>query len=116
MMRYQNPILYMDLSDPDVIRVGEDFYMTASSFTYVPGLPVLHSRDLVHWEIVGYAADRLPAARYDRPAHGCGIWAPSFRYHHGLFYILPVPGNAIWSRRSPVGSIPARSSMKTGSG
>ena len=62
-MQYRNPILYMDLSDPDVIRVGEDFYMTASSFTCVPGLPVLHSRDLVHWEIIGHAADRLPHPR-----------------------------------------------------
>lgn len=106
MMRYQNPILYMDLSDPDVIRVGEDFYMTASSFTYVPGLPVLHSRDLVHWEIVGYAADRLPAARYDRPAHGCGIWAPSFRYHQGLFYIyacMPDEGLYAWTAKDPAG-------------
>ena len=105
-MRYQNPILYMDLSDPDVIRVGEDFYLTASSFTYVPGLPVLHSRDLVHWEIVGYAAERLPATRYDRPAHGCGIWAPSLRYHQGLFYIyacMPDEGLYAWTAKDPAG-------------
>ena len=70
-MLYTNPILYGDYSDPDVIRVGEDFYMISSSFTYVPGIPVLHSRDLVHWEIVGYAAQRLPFARYDRPGFFC---------------------------------------------
>lgn len=105
-MRYQNPILYMDLSDPDVIRVGEDFYLTASSFTYVPGLPVLHSRDLVHWEIVGCAADWLPAQRYDRPAHGCGIWAPSIRYHRGTFYIyacMPDEGLCAWTAEDPAG-------------
>ncbi len=105
-MRYLNPVLYMDLSDPDVIRVGEDFYMTASSFTYVPGLPVLHSRDLVHWEIIGYAADRLPAARYTRPAHGCGIWAPSIRYHQGTFYIyacMPDEGLYAWTAKDPAG-------------
>ena len=53
-MHYTNPILYGDYSDPDVIRVGEDFYMT-SSFTYIPGLPVLHSRDLVHCQARRYA-------------------------------------------------------------
>ena len=47
---YRNPVLYMDYSDPDVIRVGEDYYMVASSFTYLPGVPLLHSRDLIHWE------------------------------------------------------------------
>ena len=105
-MQYRNPILYMDLSDPDVIRVGEDFYMTASSFTCVPGLPVLHSRDLAHWEIIGYAADRLPHPRYDRPAHGCGIWAPSIRWHRGLFYIyacMPDEGLYAWTAENPAG-------------
>ena len=105
-MRYRNPILYMDLSDPDVIRVGGDFYMTASSFTYVPGLPVLHSRDLAHWEILCCAADRLPDRRYDRPAHGCGIWAPSIRYHRGTYYIyacMPDEGLYAWTAADPAG-------------
>lgn len=105
-MQYRNPILYMDLSDPDVIRVGEDFYMTSSSFTYVPGLPILHSRDLVHWEIIGCAADRLPSPRYDRPAHGCGIWAPSIRYRQGVFYIyacMPDEGLFAWTAKNPAG-------------
>ena len=52
---YKNPVLFADYSDPDVIRVGEDFYLTASSFNCVPGLPVLHSKDLVNWTIVGHA-------------------------------------------------------------
>ena len=55
---FKNPILYADYSDPDVIRVGDDFYMTASSFTYVPGLPILHSKDLVNWEIINYAVKK----------------------------------------------------------
>ena len=62
-MEYQNPILKGDYSDPDVIRVGEDFYLISSSFTYIPGIPVLHSRDLVHWELIGYAASHLPFER-----------------------------------------------------
>ncbi len=105
-MHYTNPILYGDYSDPDVIRVGEDFYMISSSFTYVPGIPVLHSRDLVHWEIVGYAAQRLPFARYDRPAHKCGTWAPSLRYHQGLFYVyvcLPDEGLFAFTAADPAG-------------
>ena len=52
---YTNPVLYSDYSDPDAIRVGDDYYMTASSFNCVPGLPILHSRDLVNWELIGYA-------------------------------------------------------------
>ncbi len=83
---YKNPVIYADYSDPDVIRVGEDFYMTASSFTYVPGLPILHSKDLVNWEIINYAARELQHI-YDKPKHGCGVWAPSIRYHDGKFWI-----------------------------
>lgn len=83
---FKNPILYADYSDPDVIRVGDDFYMTASSFTYVPGLPILHSKDLVNWEIINYAVKKLPD-RYNKPVHGCGVWAPAIRYNDGKFYI-----------------------------
>ena len=94
---YKNPILYGDYSDPDVIRVGEDFYMIASSFTYVPGVPVLHSKDLVNWELIGYCVKRLPFERYDRPVHGCGTWAPSLRYHDGRFYaFIPMPDEGIF--------------------
>ena len=105
-MRYVNPILYGDYSDPDAIRVGEDFYMVSSSFTYVPGLPVLHSRDLAHWELIGYAARRLPFVRYDRPAHKCGVWAPSLRYHNGLFYVyvcMPDEGLFAFTAKDPAG-------------
>ena len=104
MTRYTNPILYGDYSDPDVIRVEDDFYMVSSSFTYLPGIPVLHSRDLVHWEIAGYAAERLPFARYDHPAHKCGTWAPSIRWHHGLFYVfvcLPDEGLLVFTAKNP---------------
>ena len=105
-MQYTNPILYGDYSDPDVIRVGEDFYMISSSFTYLPGIPVLHSRDLVHWELLGYAAQHLPFDRYRRPAHKCGTWAPSLRWHHGLFYVyvcLPDEGLFAFTAENPAG-------------
>src|SRR5262245_19509277 len=85
--RYRNPIIFADYSDPDVVRAGDDFYLVASSFNVVPALPVLHSRDLVNWTIVGHAAARLPSSRYDEPQHGGGVWAPSLRYHAGRFWI-----------------------------
>ena len=103
---YLNPILYADYSDPDVIRDGEDFYMVASSFTYLPGVPLLHSKDLVHWELINYCVERLPFERYDAPAHGCGCWAPSIRRHEGIFYVfVPLPDEGIFvaSTEDPYG-------------
>ena len=85
---YTNPILYADYSDPDVIRVGNDYYMTASSFNCTPGLPILHSKDLVNWQIINYALDKqIPEAVFDIPQHSKGVWAPAIRFHKGEFYI-----------------------------
>lgn len=86
--RYQNPVLFADYSDPDVVRVGDDFYLVASSFSAVPGLPILHSRDLVSWTILGHALARLPSPRFDEVRPGEGVWAPSLRYHDGWFWIF----------------------------
>ena len=86
--QYKNPILYADYSDPDVCRVGDDYYMTSSSFNCSPALQILHSTDLVNWEIVGAVAWELePKDHFDKPAHGDGVWAPSIRFHKGEFYI-----------------------------
>ncbi len=85
---YKNPVIHADYSDPDICAVGNDFYMTASSFACAPGLPILHSTDLVNWEIVNYALERVvPGDFYDVARHGKGVWAPSIRYHNGEFYI-----------------------------
>jgi beta-xylosidase len=84
---YVNPVLFADYSDPDVVRVGDDFYLVSSSFGSVPALPILHSRDLVNWTIIGHAAARLPSPDFDTPQHGKGIWAPSLRHHAGKFWI-----------------------------
>lgn len=90
--QYTNPVLHMDYSDPDVCRVGDDFYMTASSFNCFPGLPVLHSRDLVHWELIGAALADYPeegsGAFRTAVRHAEGVWAPAIRYHDGWFYIF----------------------------
>lgn len=95
---YRNPILHADYSDPDVIRVGSEFYMTASSFDAVPGLPILHSRDLVSWELIGHGFRRqAPVDVYSRTQHGSGAWAPAIRVHNGEFYIFyPDPGFGIY--------------------
>jgi beta-xylosidase len=95
---YQNPILHADYSDPDVIRVGQDFYMTASSFNAAPGLPILHSKDLVNWTVIAYALARQPPFDvYSKPQHGNGVWAPSIRFHNGEFYIYyPDPDYGIY--------------------
>ncbi|MEV6348952.1 glycoside hydrolase 43 family protein [Actinoplanes sp. NPDC051851] len=96
--RYRNPVLFADWSDPDVIRVGDDYWMTASSFHRVPGLPILHSRDLVGWRIVGHALSRLvPEEHYAVPRPGCGVWAPALRFHDGRFWIFyPDPDFGIY--------------------
>ena len=90
---YTNPLFFDEFSDPDLIRVGDDFYLTGTTMHTMPGLPVLHSRDLVNWTFLGYALDRLdlgPAFRLEdgKSEYGQGIWAPCFRFHKGTFYIF----------------------------
>lgn len=99
---YKNPVLHADYSDPDVIRVGEDYYMIASSFNCMPGLPVLHSKDLVNWKLINHALRRLqPDEVYRVPQHGKGVWAPSLNYRNGFFYIYyPDPDSGIFMIRS----------------
>lgn len=96
-MRYNNPVILSDYSDPDVIRKGDTYYMIASSFNHTPGVPVLKSKNLVDWKLIGYVYDELPFARYNAVCHGAGAWAPSIRYHNGLFYaIIPFPDEGIY--------------------
>ena len=86
--QYKNPVLYADYSDPDLIRTGEDYWMTASSFNCAPGLPILHSTDLVNWEIVNHVfMDQPPYDWFNEPRHGDGVWAPCIRFHEGWYYI-----------------------------
>ena len=104
---YCNPILYTDYSDPDVIRVGDDYYLVASSFCNTPAIPVLHSRDLVNWEILSYVLENIPDDSYtDAVRHGCGVWAPAIRYHNGdfmVFYPMPDEGIFMCRAKDPAG-------------
>jgi len=95
---YKNPVINADYSDPDVIRVSDNFYLVSSSFEDVPGLPILQSKDLVNWTIIGHALKRQPPfEHFSVPRHGEGVWAPSIRYHNNEFYIYyPDPDFGIY--------------------
>lgn len=99
---YVNPVLAADYSDPDAIRVGNDFYLVASSFDQMPGLPILHSTDLVNWELLGHALHvQPPADIYAHTQQGNGVWAPAIRFHAGMFYIFyPDPEYGIYLIKS----------------
>jgi beta-xylosidase len=95
---FRNPVLAGDYSDPDVVRVGDAYYLTASSFTNVPGLPILRSNDLVNWTLIGHALPRItPDAHHATPRRGGGVWAPAIRHRDGKFLIYyPDPDFGIF--------------------
>jgi beta-xylosidase len=104
---YKNPIINADYSDPDAIRVGDDYYLVSSSFEDIPGLPILHSKDLVNWRIIGHALKKQPPfEHFSIPQHGNGVWAPSLRFHKGEFYLYyPDPDFGIYllKTKNPAG-------------
>ena len=128
---YSNPLFYEEFEDPDVIRVGEDYYLAGTTMHMNPGLMIMHSKDLVNWELASYCIDRLdlgPAYRLEGGnIYGRGIWAPCIRYHDGMFYVFSnvngvgsrssvpnpstVPGNAT---SCPVGTTCRSCSTTTG--
>lgn len=116
---YRNPLLYADYSDPDAIRVGEDYFMIASSFCNAPALPLLHSKDLVNWKVVNYVLDKVPEFRYRNPMHGCGVWAPAIRYHEGTYYVcFPMPDEGIYmtTTKDPFGKWSEPVNIRPGAG
>ena len=117
---YQNPVLFADYSDPDAIRVGDDYYLTASSFLTAPGLPILHSKDLVNWTIINHVfAAQPPADHFAKPRHGQGVWAPAIRHHDGKFWIFcPDPDFGIYvtTATDPAGAWSAPFLLKAGKG
>ncbi len=117
---YRNPILFADYSDPDAIRVGDDFYLIASSFNAVPGIPVLHSRDLVNWNLINHVfSAQRPLEVFAKPIHGGGVWAPAIRFHAGEFFIFyPDPDFGIYmtKARDPAGTWSEPVLVKAGKG
>ena len=103
---YRNPVIFCDYSDPDAIRVGDTYYMTASTFNYTPGLPILTSKDLVNWKLVNYALKTIPDGYDGAPRHAQGVWAPAIRFHDGKFYIyygMPDEGIYMVRAEDPLG-------------
>lgn len=93
----RNPILWADVPDPDVLRVGDDFYMVTTTMHLMPGAPIMHSKDLIHWETINYIYDKLiDSPKYDMKdgtVYGRGQWATSLQYHDGWFYALFAPND-----------------------
>lgn len=90
---YTNPLFYDEFSDPDLIRVGNDFYLAGTTMHCTPGLVILHSKDLVNWKFMSYCFDRFDMGdefrlENGKEAYGQGIWAPCIRYHNGKFYVF----------------------------
>ena len=117
---YRNPVLFADYSDPDAVGVGEDYWLTASSFSQVPGLPILHSTDLVNWTLVNHALPLLsPIDHFSVPRHGAGVWAPAIRHHQGRFWIYyPDPdfGLYVITTDDPRGNWTSPHRVKAGKG
>lgn len=104
---FNNPILPGFYPDPSICRVGEDYYLVNSSFTYYPGIPIFHSRDLVHWKQLGHVLNRPSQLDLKGLDHSLGIFAPTIRYHNGTFYVITTNvgsiGNFIVTAKDPAG-------------
>jgi xylan 1,4-beta-xylosidase len=104
---FRNPILPGFHPDPSICRAGEDFYLVNSSFAYFPGIPVSHSRDLAHWEQIGNVLDRSSQLPLEGAGISRGLFAPTIRYHCGLFYVVCTNvdngGNFIVTAEDPAG-------------
>ncbi len=105
--RYRNPVLPGFHPDPSLCRVGSDYYLVASSFEYFPGIPIFHSRDLVHWRQLGYCLDRPSQLPLAGAGASGGVWAPTLRHHAGVFYLTTTNvsgcGNFIVTATAPEG-------------
>lgn len=102
-----NPILPGFYPDPSICGVGDDYYLVNSTFSYFPGIPIMHSKDLVHWEQIGNVMDRQSQIPLEGGRHSQGIFAPAIRYHEGIFYVICTNetsgGNFIVTAKDPAG-------------
>src|SRR5687767_11548332 len=107
---FRNPILPGFYPDPSICRVGQDYYLVTSTFEYFPGLPVFHSRDLVHWSQIGHAVERPSQVSLDGVRPSGGLYAPTIRHSEGIFYVVNTlvdgtekSGNFIVTASDPAG-------------
>jgi xylan 1,4-beta-xylosidase len=104
--QFENPILPGFHPDPSICRVGDDYYLVNSSFEYFPGVPIFQSKDLVHWRQIGCCLTRKSQLNLDHARASGGIYAPTLRYHDGVFYVITTlvdkGGNFLPDRHRPV--------------
>ncbi|MEY2945542.1 MAG: hypothetical protein RL243_288, partial [Actinomycetota bacterium] len=102
-----NPLIPGFNPDPSVLRVGDDFYLATSSFEYLPGVPIYHSRDLIHWNLINHVATRPGQFQLDGVPTGGSAWTPTIRFHDGLFYVAITDamgrGTLIFTATDPAG-------------
>jgi xylan 1,4-beta-xylosidase len=104
---FNNPVIPGYYPDPSICRVGDDYYMVNSSFEYFPGVPISHSKDLVHWRQIGYCLTRESQLNLKKMRPSGGIYAPTIRYHNGTFYMVNTNvdggGNFYVTAKDPAG-------------
>ena len=104
---FRNPILPGFYPDPSLCKAGDDFYLVTSTFEYFPGVPIHRSKDLVHWKLIGYCLTRESQLPLDKMRASGGIFAPTIRYHEGLFYMITTNvrggGNFYVTAENPAG-------------
>lgn len=104
---YQNPIIPGFHPDPSICRVGDDYYLVNSTFSYFPGVPIFHSKDLIHWQQIGNVLNRMEQLNLADAEHSGGIFAPTIRYHNGTFYMITTNvdhgGNFVVTAKNPAG-------------
>jgi alpha-N-arabinofuranosidase len=110
---FTNPIIPGFHPDPSICRVGDDYYLVNSSFEFFPGVPIFHSRDLVHWKQIGHCLSRKSQLNLDKTPASAGIFAPTLRYHDGTFYMVTTHvnggGNFFVTAQNPAGPGPTPS-------
>jgi xylan 1,4-beta-xylosidase len=106
LVKYPNPLIPGFNPDPSIVKVGDDYYLATSTFEYLPGIPVYHSKDLIHWELIGHVATRTEQVGPNAPTN-LGIWAPTIRYRDGNFYVVVTDamgrGTLIFTATNPAG-------------
>jgi alpha-N-arabinofuranosidase len=104
---FNNPIIPGSFPDPSICRVGDDYYTVHSTFEYFPGVPVMHSKDLINWEMIGYCLTRKSQLNLDKVRSSGGIYAPTIRYNEGTFYMITTGvdcgGNFYVTAKDPAG-------------
>src|SRR5665647_2054949 len=88
MSGYKNPVIKGCHPDPSICKAGEDYYLVTSSFEYFPGVPLFHSKDLIHWEQIGHCLTRVSQLALDKCSVSGGIYAPTIRYYKGILYMI----------------------------